>query len=105
MQKLWGLMIRWYGMQNRMSSTSNQETFRAELDGRLVMDILRQVLPFTAKPSCNPARSKPALNDKDPCKSSCCMQFARQCRAVPITLIKSGVLIEMASICSRSMTS
>lgn len=45
----------WYGLQNRMSSTSNQETFRAELDGRLVMDILRQVLPFTANPLRIPA--------------------------------------------------
>ena len=29
--------------QNRMSSTSNQETFRAEVAGRVVVDVLRSV--------------------------------------------------------------
>lgn len=33
----------WVKRQTRMASTSNQETFRAEVDGRLVFDILRQV--------------------------------------------------------------
>ena len=33
----------WVKTQARMASTSNQETFRAELEGRLVFDILRQV--------------------------------------------------------------
>ncbi len=33
--------------QSRMASTSNQETFRADLDGRLVFDVLRQVLTAT----------------------------------------------------------
>jgi hypothetical protein len=32
--------------QQRMASTSNQETFRADIDGRLVFDILRQVRPL-----------------------------------------------------------
>lgn len=30
--------------QSRMASTSNQETFRADIDGRLVFDVLRHVL-------------------------------------------------------------
>jgi DNA polymerase delta subunit 1 len=34
----------WVRSQSRMSSTSNQETFKADIDGRLVVDILRQVL-------------------------------------------------------------
>ena len=34
----------WVRSQARMSSTSNQETFRAEIQGRLVVDVLRQVL-------------------------------------------------------------
>lgn len=33
----------WVKSQARMASTSNQETFRTELEGRLVFDILRQV--------------------------------------------------------------
>ncbi|KAK9810365.1 hypothetical protein WJX72_009511 [[Myrmecia] bisecta] len=38
----------WVKSQNRMASTSNQETWRAELEGRQVFDLLRQVLT-----SCN----------------------------------------------------
>lgn len=38
----------WVKSQSRMSSTSNQETFKAEIDGRVVVDVLRQVLT-----SCN----------------------------------------------------
>jgi len=34
----------WVRSQSRMSSTSNQETFKAEIEGRLVIDVLRQVL-------------------------------------------------------------
>ena len=34
----------WVRSQSRMSSTSNQETFRAECPGRLAVDVLRQVL-------------------------------------------------------------
>jgi hypothetical protein len=34
----------WVRSQSRMASTSNQETWRAEVDGRLVVDLLRQVL-------------------------------------------------------------
>jgi len=34
----------WVKNQNRMASTSNQETYRTDVDGRLVFDILRQVL-------------------------------------------------------------
>jgi DNA polymerase delta subunit 1 len=34
----------WVRSQSRMSSTSNQETFKADIDGRLVVDVLRQVL-------------------------------------------------------------
>ena len=30
-------------VQSRMSSTSNQETFRADLEGRITFDLLRQV--------------------------------------------------------------
>ena len=33
----------WVKNQNRMASTSNQETYRTDVDGRLVFDILRQV--------------------------------------------------------------
>lgn len=33
----------WVKSQSRMSSTSNQETFRADTQGRLVFDVLRQV--------------------------------------------------------------
>ena len=37
----------WVKNQNRMASTSNQETYRTDVDGRLVFDILRQVChPF-----------------------------------------------------------
>ena len=35
----------WVKNQNRMASTSNQETYRTDVDGRLVFDILRQVRP------------------------------------------------------------
>ncbi|KAK9805765.1 hypothetical protein WJX73_007272 [Symbiochloris irregularis] len=38
----------WVKRQTRMASTSNQETFRAEVEGRLVFDILRQAIT-----SCN----------------------------------------------------
>ena len=38
-----------------MASTSNQETFRADVDGRLVFDILRHVGPFVLTVTC-PAR-------------------------------------------------
>lgn len=34
----------WVKSQSRMSSTSNQETYRADVDGRLVVDVLRQIL-------------------------------------------------------------
>jgi DNA polymerase delta subunit 1 len=34
----------WVRSQSRMSSTSNQETFKVDIDGRLVVDVLRQVL-------------------------------------------------------------
>ncbi|DBA67150.1 TPA: hypothetical protein ACH3X2_001471 [Trebouxia sp. C0005] len=34
----------WVKNQNRMASTSNQETYRTDVDGCLVFDILRQVL-------------------------------------------------------------
>lgn len=34
----------WVKNQNRMASTSNQETYRTDVDGRLVFDILRQVI-------------------------------------------------------------
>ncbi|KFM28990.1 DNA polymerase delta catalytic subunit [Auxenochlorella protothecoides] len=34
----------WVRSQSRMSSTSNQETLRAEVDGRVVVDVQRQVL-------------------------------------------------------------
>ena len=33
----------WVKSQNRMASTSNQETFRADVPGRVVFDVLRQV--------------------------------------------------------------
>ena len=36
----------WVKSQARMASTSNQETFRADVEGRLVFDILRQVSTF-----------------------------------------------------------
>lgn len=36
----------WVKNQNRMASTSNQETYRTDVDGRLVFDILRQVSPY-----------------------------------------------------------
>ncbi|KAF8067421.1 POLD1 [Scenedesmus sp. PABB004] len=37
--------VAWVKSQSRMASTSNQETFRAEgLQGRMVLDVLRQVL-------------------------------------------------------------
>ena len=39
----------------RMASTSNQETFRADIDGRLVFDILRHVGPSLLTANC-PAR-------------------------------------------------
>ncbi|KAI3433870.1 hypothetical protein D9Q98_003673 [Chlorella vulgaris] len=35
---------QWVRSQSRMSSTSNQETWRADIDGRIVVDVLRQVL-------------------------------------------------------------
>lgn len=38
----------WVRSQSRMSSTSNQETFKADIDGRAVVDVLRQALS-----SCN----------------------------------------------------
>jgi DNA polymerase delta subunit 1 len=38
----------WVKNQQRMASTSNQETFRADIDGRLVFDILRQVNPLVS---------------------------------------------------------
>eukprot|EP00898_Chlorokybus_atmophyticus_P005186 jgi/Chlat1/5669/Chrsp37S00424 len=34
----------WVRSQSRMSSTSNQEVFRADVEGRLVLDVLRPVL-------------------------------------------------------------
>lgn len=34
----------WVKSQSRMASTSNQETYKAEIDGRLVIDLLRHVL-------------------------------------------------------------
>jgi DNA polymerase delta subunit 1 len=34
----------WVRSQSRMSSTSNQETFKAEIDGRTVVDLLRHAL-------------------------------------------------------------
>ncbi|GFR40573.1 hypothetical protein Agub_g1152, partial [Astrephomene gubernaculifera] len=34
----------WVRSQSRMASTSNQETFRADIKGRVVLDVLRQVL-------------------------------------------------------------
>jgi DNA polymerase delta subunit 1 len=33
----------WVKQQARMASTSNQETFRADVEGRVVLDVLRQV--------------------------------------------------------------
>jgi hypothetical protein len=33
----------WVKNQNRMSGNSNQETFKAEMSGRVVFDVLRQV--------------------------------------------------------------
>ena len=33
----------WVKSQSRMSSTSNQETWRADIAGRVVFDLLRQV--------------------------------------------------------------
>lgn len=33
----------WVKSQARMASTSNQETFKAEVAGRLLLDVLRQV--------------------------------------------------------------
>lgn len=33
----------WVKNQNRMASTSNQETYKTDIDGRLIFDILRQV--------------------------------------------------------------
>ena len=33
----------WVKSQSRMASTSNQETFRVDVPGRLVFDVLRQV--------------------------------------------------------------
>ena len=33
----------WVRNQNRMTSTSNQETWRADIEGRIVYDLLRQV--------------------------------------------------------------
>ena len=36
--------VNWVKSQQRMAATSNQEVFKATLGGRLVMDILRQVL-------------------------------------------------------------
>ena len=41
----------WVKNQQRMASTSNQETFRADVDGRLCIDLLRHVKalhPFTS---------------------------------------------------------
>ena len=45
----------WVKNQNRMASTSNQETYRTDVDGRLVFDILRQVCSSLCSclPSCN----------------------------------------------------
>ena len=37
----------WVKNQQRMASTSNQETFRADVDGRLVIDLLRHVSSMT----------------------------------------------------------
>ena len=34
----------WVKNQQRMASTSNQETFRADVEGRLCIDLLRHVL-------------------------------------------------------------
>jgi hypothetical protein len=34
----------WVKNQQRMASTSNQETYRVECDGRLIIDILRHVI-------------------------------------------------------------
>lgn len=33
----------WVRNQSRMTSTSNQETWRADIEGRIVFDLLRQV--------------------------------------------------------------
>ena len=38
----------WVKNQNRMASTSNQETYRTDVDGRLVFDVLRQVCSSSA---------------------------------------------------------
>lgn len=35
--------VAWVKSQSRMASTSNQESFRAEIAGRVVFDVLRQV--------------------------------------------------------------
>ena len=47
----------WVKSQSRMTSTSNQETYRADVEGRLVFDLLRQVQPLNLNPypsaSCN----------------------------------------------------
>ena len=40
----------WVKNQQRMASTSNQETFRADVDGRLVIDLLRHVRPHPLTP-------------------------------------------------------
>lgn len=40
----------WVKNQQRMASTSNQETFRADLDGRLVIDLLRHVTASSHMP-------------------------------------------------------
>ena len=42
----------WVKSHARMASTSNQETFRAEVEGRLVFDILRQVRMDFTVPQC-----------------------------------------------------
>ena len=38
----------WVRSQSRMSSTSNQETWRADVDGRVVVDLLRHALTACA---------------------------------------------------------
>ncbi len=48
----------WVRNQSRMTSTSNQETWRADIEGRIVFDLLRQVPTklfrrHCRRPDCN----------------------------------------------------
>ena len=44
----------WVKNQQRMASTSNQETYRVDIDGRLTIDILRHVRPLQPLRSMRP---------------------------------------------------